>query len=53
MKLKPIIPIVLMISAPIMGMGQNKSGLVMSNLDKTVKHFCALRMRFCCSLCSA
>lgn len=37
MKLKPIIPIVLMISAPIMGMGQNKSGLVMSNLDKTVK----------------
>lgn len=37
MKLKPIIPIVLMISAPIMCMGQNKSGLVMSNLDKTVK----------------
>ena len=37
MKLKPIIPIVLMISAPLMGMGQNKSGLVMSNLDKTVK----------------
>ena len=39
MKLKPIIPIVLMISAPIMGMGQNKSGLVMSNLDKTVKRY--------------
>ncbi len=37
MKFKPIIPIVLMMSAPIMGMGQNKSGLVMSNLDKTVR----------------
>lgn len=37
MKLKPIIPIVLMMSAPTMGMGQNKSGLVMSNFDKTVK----------------
>ncbi len=37
MKLKPIIPIVLMMSAPMMGMGQNKSGLVMSNFDKTVK----------------
>ena len=28
---------VLMASAPMMGMGQNKSGLVMSNLDKTTK----------------
>lgn len=28
---------VLMASAPMMGMGQNKSGLVMSNLDKTAK----------------
>ena len=35
--MKQILPIVLMASAPMMGMGQNKSGLVMSNLDKTTK----------------
>ena len=37
MKMKQILPMVLMASAPMMGMGQNKSGLVMSNLDKTTK----------------
>ncbi|MGM9701502.1 MAG: M13 family metallopeptidase [Prevotella sp.] len=37
MKMKQILPMVLMASAPMMGMGQNKSGLVMSNLDKTAK----------------
>ncbi len=35
--MKQILPMVLMASAPMMGMGQNKSGLVMSNLDKTTK----------------
>lgn len=37
MKMKQIIPMVLMFSAPVMGMGQNKSGLVVSNFDKTAK----------------
>ena len=37
MKMKQFIPMVLMVSAPLMGMGQNKSGLVMSNLDTAVK----------------
>lgn len=35
--MKQFIPMVLMVSAPLMGMGQNKSGLVMSNLDTAVK----------------
>ena len=37
MKMKQFIPMVLMVSAPLMGMGQTKSGLVMSNLDTAVK----------------
>lgn len=37
MMMKRIIPMVLMMSAPIMGIAQNKSGLDMSNLDKTTK----------------
>ncbi len=37
MKMKQFIPMVLMVSAPLVGMGQNKSGLVMSNLDTAVK----------------
>ena len=35
--MKQFIPMVLMVSAPLVGMGQNKSGLVMSNLDTAVK----------------
>ena len=35
--MKQFIPMVLMVSAPLMGMGQTKSGLVMSNLDTAVK----------------
>jgi putative endopeptidase len=37
MKMKQILPIVMFASVPMMGMGQNKSGLDMSNLDKTAK----------------
>ena len=36
MKMKKILPIAMFASAPLLGMGQNKSGLVMKNLDKTV-----------------
>ncbi|SFG21423.1 putative endopeptidase [Prevotella sp. KH2C16] len=34
--MKQILPIAMFASVPLMGMGQNKSGLVMKNLDKTV-----------------
>ena len=34
--MKKILPIAMFASAPLLGMGQNKSGLVMKNLDKTV-----------------
>ena len=37
MKMKQILSIAMFASLPLMGMGQNKSGLVMKNLDKTVK----------------
>ncbi len=37
MKMKQILSIAMFASVPLMGMGQNKSGLVMKNLDKTVK----------------
>lgn len=36
MKMKKILPIAMFASVPLLGMGQNKSGLVMKNLDKTV-----------------
>lgn len=36
MKMKQILPIAMFASVSLMGMGQNKSGLVMKNLDKTV-----------------
>lgn len=35
MKMKQIIPIMLIASAPLTGMAQNKSGIVVDNLDKT------------------
>ena len=35
MKMKQILPIVMLASVPVIGMGQNKSGLVLSNLDKS------------------
>lgn len=35
--MRQIIPVVMFASVPLMGMGQNKSGLVMKNLDKTVR----------------
>lgn len=34
--MKKILPIAMFASVPLLGMGQNKSGLVMKNLDKTV-----------------
>ena len=37
MNMKRIIPIMMIASAPLMGVAQNKSGLVLSNLDKAVK----------------
>ncbi|SES96482.1 M13 family metallopeptidase [Prevotella sp. kh1p2] len=37
MNMKQILPIVMMVAAPTMGVAQQKSGLVMSNLDKTAK----------------
>ena len=37
MKMKQIIPMVLMAAAPVVGMAQNKSGLRMENLDKNVR----------------
>ena len=37
MKMKQMIPMALMLALPMAGMAQNKSGLRMENLDKTVK----------------
>ena len=37
MKMTKIIPMALMMVLPVTGMAQNKSGLKMENLDKTVK----------------
>ena len=37
MKMKQMIPMALMLALPVAGMAQNKSGLRMENLDKTVK----------------
>jgi putative endopeptidase len=37
MNMKQVIPMVMMFTAPVMGVAQNKSGLVLSNLDKTAK----------------
>jgi hypothetical protein len=37
MNMKHVIPMVMMFTAPVMGVAQNKSGLVLSNLDKTAK----------------
>ena len=37
MKMKQVIPMILMVAAPVSGMAQDKSGLKMENLDKKVK----------------
>lgn len=37
MKMKQFIPMAIMMSASLVAMGQNKSGLVMSNFDKTIR----------------
>lgn len=37
MKMKQVIPMILMVAAPVSGMAQDKSGLRMENLDKKVK----------------